>query len=410
MWHDVDEKSISECKRLGHDEVTEAHAAYALAVELERAGSNRLPVSSSQIKRHLPSPGFSIATPKLPDNLRDRLNTIADYESAAALLATLVEGDWSREEANSAPPEAQASREPETSAPDSAATADPAPKEDLAALLAELDTLVGLQEVKSRVQQLVAVHQVNQVRVANGQAPVSASLHLVFTGDPGTGKTTVARLISRIYRAIGLLSKGHLVEVSRADLVAEYVGQTAPRVRSAVRRASGGVLFIDEAYALASDTGHGFGDEAISTLVREMEEHRADFAVIAAGYQDPMDDFITSNQGLRSRFQTFIAFPDYTPDELITIWGGLAKAHNVLATADVLAQVKKHITSIRTDGETGNARYMRGLFESMFANLAARAAADGQIEPTEIAGFIPDDVPEPNAGALDSGSNPAGFR
>lgn len=191
--------------------------------------------------------------------------------------------------------------------------------------MAELEALVGLREVKKQVQLLVAEARAETVRVKAGLSAGERSRHMVFIGNPGTAKTTVARLIARVYADLGLLGSGQLVEVSRGDLVGQYVGQTAPRVKAAVEQALGGVLFIDEAYSLTySDYSGDFGHEALSTLLKLMEDHRDDLVVIAAGYEREMRDFLAKNSGLVSRFPTVLEFPDYSGAELVEIFEAAA--------------------------------------------------------------------------------------
>ena len=202
-----------------------------------------------------------------------------------------------------------------------AAPAPATPPRSLDDLLAELDALIGLQRVKREIHRQVALLRVEKLRVDAGLKSPTMTRHLVFTGNPGTGKTTVARLVGGIYQALGLLSGGHLVEVDRSELVAGYLGQTATKTAEVVASAAGGVLFIDEAYSLTASGpgGDQYGQESVDTLVKEMEDRRDDLVVIVAGYPAPMAAFIAANPGLASRFRTTIEFEDYTDDELVAI-------------------------------------------------------------------------------------------
>ena len=200
------------------------------------------------------------------------------------------------------------------------------PQEDLQTLLAQLDSLVGLERVKENVRSLINLVKVRKLREQNGLPTPPLSLHLVFMGNPGTGKTTVARLIAKLYRAVGVLSKGQLVEVDRSGLVAGYVGQTAIQTGQVIQKALGGVLFIDEAYALIAGEGaNDFGREAVETLLKAMEDHRDDFVVIVAGYADLMERFISSNPGLESRFNRYFVFEDYDADQLNAIFQSMCE-------------------------------------------------------------------------------------
>ena len=280
--------------------------------------------------------------------------------------------------------------------------------ESLDEVLAELNQLIGLEKAKAQVNSLIALHRANTVLAQQNRSAVPVGLHLVFTGNPGTGKTTVARLIGRLYKAIGLLDGGQLIEVDRSQLVAGYVGQTAIRTQEAINSADGGVLFIDEAYSLSSDSGSesGFGNEAISTLVKAMEDKRDSLAVVVAGYSEDMNEFIKSNQGLKSRFQTFIEFEDYGTEDLIKIFKLISSSTPVSVTSEVEQAIREYITEFKPSGEDGNGRFARNLFEKMFLNLTTRAMADGTIDPQELEAFSVADVPQVPQKNLDNPDKP----
>ncbi len=293
--------------------------------------------------------------------------------------------------------------------PQTPATPVAAPKESTQEILAELDALVGLAAAKEAVRRAMAVQALNAERRKQGLPVVGASQHMVFIGPAGTGKTTVARIVARLYGSMGLLSKGHLVETGRADLVAGYVGQTAIKVQEAVERALGGVLFIDEAYALAGAGYNDFGAEAIATLVKLMEDHRSDLAVIVAGYPDEMRTFIDSNPGLRSRFTTYVEFDDYSVDQLIEIFGDMAAKAKVDLGPGVLERAKAIIVLAMVSPNFGNARYVRSLFEEAYGRMAARVMADGQIEAGELTALTEADIPTVITGLV-MDRPPIGFR
>lgn len=254
--------------------------------------------------------------------------------------------------------------------------ADTPPVETMEELQRELDSYIGLSAVKKEVRNLINMVTVYKMRRENDLPTTDLSLHMVFSGNPGTGKTTIARLMARIYHSLGILSKGQLVEVDRSGLVAGYVGQTALKTSKVIDSALGGVLFIDEAYALNGKAENDFGQEAIDTILKAMEDHRDNLVVIAAGYDGLMDDFIHSNPGLESRFNRFLHFEDYTVGELLSIFQMQCKKGCYELDNGVEAMVRDFIQEENTNSISfGNARGVRNLFEQILVNQANRLAA-----------------------------------
>ena len=263
-------------------------------------------------------------------------------------------------------------------------------RRDLDELMTELDGLTGLAPAKEAVRGLVATQEVGRLRARKGLAAAGPSPHLVFVGNPGTGKTTVARLIGEIYRAIGLLPSGHLVETDRAGLVGGYLGQTALKTRAVCERALGGVLFIDEAYTLAGPRD-SYGSEAIETLLTFMENHRGEFAVVAAGYPTEMSMFLTSNPGLESRFDLTIDFPDYSAAELEEILLTLLRSNEYDVTPDALERIRTLLASWPRHRGFANAREVRRLFHDLIRAHAEFVTRSRSIN-TELLRLIPAEV------------------
>ena len=272
------------------------------------------------------------------------------------------------------PPVGQTSEAGAKAASDAAETPE-AP--DLDKLMAELDALVGLDDVKKDVKSMMNLVKVRRLREENGLPVPPMSLHMVFMGNPGTGKTTVARLLGGLYAAIGALEKGQLVEVDRSGLVAGYVGQTALKTKEVIDSALGGVLFIDEAYSLAEGGENDFGREAIDTLLKAMEDHRKDLVVIVAGYTGPMEKFLSSNPGLESRFNKYIYFPDYSGDELYRIFLSQVSRSGYTLSPEADAYARDYFRSVyeNRDANFANGRDVRNRFEDMVVRHANRVAA-----------------------------------
>ncbi len=267
-------------------------------------------------------------------------------------------------------------------------------EESLEEILAKLNKLVGLENVKKDVNSLINLIQIRKIREERGIKQPDMSLHLVFSGNPGTGKTTVARLLGEIYSKLGILSKGHLVETDRSGLVAGYVGQTAIKTQDMIKEAMGGILFIDEAYSLSAAKGENdFGGEAIDTILKAMEDNREDFIVIVAGYPKLMDDFLHSNPGLESRFNKHLNFEDYNPQELFDIFVSMEEGSSLKLDKKAEEFLKGHFEDVyECRGDNfANGRYVRNIFEKVLSNQANRLVKNEDISDDDLNTLTIDD-------------------
>ena len=298
-------------------------------------------------------------------------------------------------------PEAKQTKQSSKAAPQQKAAQQPAeaaeeelpPPEKIEDLKAELNELIGLDSIKKEVNNLINMVTIHKLRQMSNLKTVDMSLHMVFTGNPGTGKTMIARIMARIYRSLGILSKGHLVEVDRSGLVAGYVGQTATKTSAVIEKALGGVLFIDEAYALNGKSENDFGQEAIDTLLKAMEDHREDLIVIVAGYDGLMEKFIHSNPGLESRFNRYLHFDDYTLDEMAAILDLNLKKGQYQFTEDGREAAKQYINDANTSSIAfGNARGVRNIFERLLVQQANRLAQIENVTTDDLMTITAEDV------------------
>lgn len=303
-------------------------------------------------------------------------------------LRRIADDLWSGETGNPA----SAIPQPETAA-SKREEEQPPPAETLDDLRRELEGYIGLAAVKREVESLINLVSVQKLRKENGLPVSELSLHMVFSGNPGTGKTMIARLMARVYRCLGILSKGQLVEVDRGGLVAGYVGQTAIKTGEVLQKAMGGVLFIDEAYTLTDRGGSDYGQEAVDTLLKAMEDHREDLVVIVAGYTEPMERFIHSNPGLESRFNRFLHFPDYTAQELAEIFELRCKRSGYTLANDARPLLLRLLEQgCRDPRGFGNARGVRNLFERAVSAQANRLAHEPQVTRETLMLLTVDDL------------------
>ncbi len=314
-------------------------------------------------------------------NVRDKVRQLSNKNQAAISIETEVESQQEEE------------RKPVAVATKSPGDEPEEPKEPEKSGMEELNELIGLQTVKHDVEELVGLAKIRKMREEKGMKSVPVSLHLVFSGNPGTGKTTVARILGKLYKEIGILSTGQMIETDRSGLVAGYVGQTAIKTQKKIQEAMGGILFIDEAYTL-NQKDESFGQEAIDTILKAMEDHRDEFVVIVAGYTQLMKDFVESNPGLKSRFNKFFEFPDYTSDELQQIFELQCNKYQYKLTDEADAAVRKEI--IRLEEQKGenfaNAREVRNLFEKIITNQAARVSALEEVDEEMLSTITIDDL------------------
>lgn len=266
--------------------------------------------------------------------------------------------------------------------------------ETLESVLAELQGLVGLDKVKADIQSLLNFIKICQMRTQRGMKVPTVSYHLVFTGNPGTGKTTVARMVARLYYLMGILPQGQLVETDRSGLVAGYLGQTALKTQKVIQEALGGILFIDEAYSLANDKEDSYGKEAIETILKAMEDHRDELVVIVAGYDELMHQFIDSNPGLRSRFNKYFHFPDYDGDDLLLILERFCDTNGYTLAEEAIPPLRNELHGMyeRREEHFGNARAVRNLFEHAINRQANRLSTGRDITDRELAELTLDDI------------------
>lgn len=386
----IQDAAISAAKQYGHPAVEPRHVLFALVKRFREHAE--LGTYMNQARQALEPHGGAHGAPAVSEAATTLLNGFSTEQEAIAAALTALKAGTPPAGGESAGGQARQSGAQAQAASESK-PAEPAKKvESTADILAELDSLVGLGPVKAQVRSVIAVVQANTERTKAGLVAVNPSLHLVFTGPPGTGKTTVARLVARLYASTGALPGSGFTEATRTDLIAGYVGQTALKTTEVINKTRPGVLFIDEAYALAPTSTVDFGSEAIATLVKAMEDYRNELALIVAGYADEMTHFIESNPGLRSRFRTYINFPDYNAEELLQIFQQFVEGSGLKLGEGALEKASRVFSEVSRRPNFGNARFARSLFEQGYARMAGRAAADGVVDVSELHLLAAEDI------------------
>ncbi len=347
-----------------------AAGAAQVVMAAQRGATTMLPPVAATDRKPVPGVGSHLVTRVLEElgQVQKKLTNMDLVDVPPETPGAFPLESLTGQEEQKDPTQVAPTEPPKDEKPEEPAEPEPPPK-TVDELLAELDELVGLTAVKAEIHRQAAVLRVEGLRKDAGLAAPTITRHMIFNGNPGTGKTTVARLVAGIYRALGLLSKGQLVEVDRSEMVAGFLGQTAMKTADLVKSAEGGVLFIDEAYSLSGDQ---YGTEAIDTLVKEMEDKRDDLVVIVAGYPVPMAVFISQNPGLESRFRTQIDFADYTDDELVQIFEVLAKGAEYDVDQPVLDRLRELLEAQERGPTFGNARYVRNVLEAAIGRHAWR--------------------------------------
>ena len=364
------------------------NASVAAAAQLTAAGAHPVPVSGVS----------GAASPSSFTGARFTVPTFTapPFTAPTSTARTFSAGSTDETPASTDEPDHQLTRAAfEQAAKPAPPQPEPVRRKSVDELLAELDALIGLARVKREIHRQVEILRVERLRTEAGMKSATITRHLVFTGNPGTGKTTVARLVSGIYASMELLSQGQLIEVDRSELVAGYLGQTAVKTAEVVAKAAGGVLFIDEAYSL---TGDQYGTEAVDTLVKEMEDRRDDLVVIVAGYPAPMEAFVAANPGLASRFRTTIEFDDYSDDELSKILTLLAGGSDYELTPEALEHFRKLLAGTPRSSTFGNGRFSRNTLEAAIGAHAWRLRDVDKPSNDELRQILPQDLDQDDQG------------